>query len=61
LEGDHGRAPAPEKTRRTQATFLPEPSPVEAAVAALDIDALTPLEAIQKLYELRALTARGGP
>jgi len=30
------------------------PSAVEEALAALDVDGLTPLEAIQKLYELRA-------
>ena len=38
-----------------------EPSAVEAALAAIEIDELTPLEAIQRLYELRALAnARGG-
>ncbi len=31
------------------------PAPVETALAAIDVDGLTPLEAIQKLYELRAL------
>jgi DNA mismatch repair protein MutS len=31
------------------------PSPVETALAGIDVDGLTPLEAIQKLYELRAL------
>ncbi|MGI8927024.1 MAG: DNA mismatch repair protein MutS [Tepidiformaceae bacterium] len=36
------------------------PSPAEAALTALDIDGLTPIEAIQKLYELRAL-ARARP
>jgi DNA mismatch repair protein MutS len=35
------------------------PSPLEAEVAKLDIDGMTPIEAIQKLYELRA-TARAG-
>ncbi|MBA4178959.1 MAG: DNA mismatch repair protein MutS [Anaerolinea sp.] len=33
------------------------PSPVEEALAKLDVDGLTPIEAIQKLYELRALIA----
>lgn len=35
------------------------PSPLEAEVARLDIDGMTPIEAIQKLYELRA-AARAG-
>lgn len=34
--------------------FPPEPSPVEAILAEIDIDGMTPIEAIQKLYELRA-------
>jgi DNA mismatch repair protein MutS len=34
--------------------LAPEPSPIEAELAALDLDAMTPLEALQKLYELRA-------
>ena len=40
-----------------QPSFL-EPSPVELSVRALDVDALTPLEAIQKLYELKAMAAK---
>ncbi len=36
--------------------FAPSgPSPLEAAMRAIDPDGLTPIEAIQKLYELRAL------
>ncbi|MEO6044690.1 MAG: DNA mismatch repair protein MutS [Tepidiformaceae bacterium] len=31
------------------------PSPADEALAKLDVDSLTPIEAIQKLYELRAL------
>lgn len=31
-----------------------EPSPLEEELATLDLDAMTPLEALQKLYELRA-------
>ena len=31
------------------------PSPADEALAKLDVDGLTPIEAIQKLYELRAL------
>jgi len=37
------------------------PSPVEETLAHLDVDGLTPIEAIQKLYELRAAArGRGG-
>jgi DNA mismatch repair protein MutS len=35
------------------------PSPLESALARMDIDGMTPIEAIQKLYELRA-EARSG-
>jgi DNA mismatch repair protein MutS len=38
-----------------QASFLDGPSPLEQAVGAIDPDGMTPIEAIQKLYELRAL------
>ncbi len=34
--------------------LVPEPSPIETELASLDLDAMTPLEALQKLYELRA-------
>ncbi len=37
------------------ALFAPPPSAVEEALKAIDPDGLTPIEAIQKLYELRAL------
>jgi DNA mismatch repair protein MutS len=49
----NGRSPA-------QPSFF-EPSAVERSVRDLDIDALTPLEAIQTLYELKALAAKGNP
>jgi len=35
------------------------PSPVEDELARLDIDGMTPIEAIQKLYELRAASRHG--
>jgi DNA mismatch repair protein MutS len=38
-----------------QPSFFAGPSPVEAELKRIDPDALTPLEAIQRLYELRAL------
>jgi DNA mismatch repair protein MutS len=36
-----------------------EPSPVEAALAAVDPDALSPREALDALYRLKALAQRG--
>ena len=36
------------------ALFPPEPSPLEGDLRDLDVDGMTPIEAIQKLYELRA-------
>jgi len=46
-----------------QASLFGEPSRVEAALRAMDIDGMTPIEAIQKLYELRAAAqpASGAP
>ncbi|MEX2598713.1 MAG: DNA mismatch repair protein MutS, partial [Dehalococcoidia bacterium] len=38
----------------------PEPSPVLEALRALDVNTLTPLEALNKLYELRKLTEGEG-
>ncbi len=38
-----------------QPTLFGGPSPSDEALGALDIDGMTPIEAIQKLYELRAL------
>ncbi len=43
-----------------QLSLLGAPSEVEETLAAVDVDSLTPIEAIQKLYELRALV-RGAP
>ncbi|MGK2965077.1 MAG: DNA mismatch repair protein MutS [Tepidiformaceae bacterium] len=60
-----GSRPAPGATvapatngHAPQLTFFAK-SEVEEAVAALDVDGLTPIEAIQKLYELRALARAG--
>lgn len=38
-----------------QPTLFAVPSPVEDELRALDVDGITPIEAIQKLYELRRL------
>jgi DNA mismatch repair protein MutS len=54
--GANGKGPP-----TAQGSFFAEPSRVEDALSAVDPDALTPLEAIQQLYELRAMLpgARG--
>jgi DNA mismatch repair protein MutS len=62
LEELEGARVAPPRSRPNgqddlQGSFFAEPSAVEAAVATLDPDGLTPIEAIQKLYELRSLVA----
>jgi DNA mismatch repair protein MutS len=38
-----------------QPSLFAGPSPVDGALRALDIDGITPIEAIQKLYELKAV------
>ena len=43
-------------TPRLQASFLSGPSEVDAALGRIDPDGLTPLEAMQRLYELKALS-----
>jgi len=55
--GSRGRTPAPAPQL---ALFQPlaEPSEVERELAALDPDAMTPLQALTKLYELRAKLPR---
>ena len=42
-----------------QPSLFGGPSPFESELARMDIDGMTPIEAIQKLYELRA-AARSG-
>ncbi len=41
------------------ATLPTEPSPVDAALAAIDPDALSPREALDALYRLKSLASRG--
>ena len=43
-----------------QASFFGGRSAVEDALAGIDVDGLSPLEAIQKLYELKALSKGAG-
>jgi DNA mismatch repair protein MutS len=42
-----------------EASAAPEPSPVDAALARIDPDALTPREALDALYRLKTLAGRG--
>jgi len=57
LEGDSRTAKPLSKKRRREAaqqlTFLPPRSPLMAELEKLDLDAMTPLEALNKLYELK--------
>jgi DNA mismatch repair protein MutS len=43
-----------------QLTLFAPPSPVVAAIRALDVESLSPLEALTKLYELRQLADENG-
>ena len=55
LETD-GRAAGPKKKSQEPASQMPlfgEKSEVEKDIAGLDIDGMTPLEALNKLYELK--------
>ncbi len=57
LEGDSRTAKPLSKKRRREAaqqlTFLPPKSPLLEELEKLDLDAMTPLEALNKLYELK--------
>ena len=52
------RAAAPDPAPALQMTFFGQPEPALDALKALDVEALSPLEAITKLFELKRL-ARG--
>jgi DNA mismatch repair protein MutS len=56
------RAPGPGRSVRaaTAGQCTPEPSAVEAALAAIDPDALSPREALEALYELKRRSADPG-
>ena len=43
------------KTRAKQLSLLPEESPLSEELKKIDVDALSPLEAITKLYELKRI------
>ncbi|MCK9520624.1 MAG: DNA mismatch repair protein MutS, partial [Dehalococcoidia bacterium] len=58
LEATRPAPGLPQATPNGHAALQPAlfgPSPVEEAIGALDVDGITPIEAIQKLYELKAL------
>ncbi|MGB2827988.1 MAG: DNA mismatch repair protein MutS [Dehalococcoidales bacterium] len=63
LEGDSRTAKPLSKKRRQetaqQLTFLEQKSPVTEELEKLDLDALTPLEALNKLYELKKKVEEG--
>jgi DNA mismatch repair protein MutS len=65
LEGDSSRKAGTAKRWRKkevaqQLTFLEQKSPVIEELEKLDIDSLTPLEALTKLYELQKKAKEGG-
>lgn len=53
LEADAIASAAPKQAAALQPPLLPPSEPFVDEVAALEPDALTPLEALQRLYELR--------
>ena len=48
--------PAPEPVAMQLTLFSP-PHPVVTAIEALEVEAMSPLEALTKLYELKRMTA----
>ena len=52
--------PLPEACAMQLTLFAP-PSPAVEALQSLDVDSLTPLEALNRLYELKRLAGDGGP
>jgi DNA mismatch repair protein MutS len=63
LEGDSRTTRPVSKKRRLpaaqQLTFLPPKSPLMEELEKLDLDAMTPLEALNKLYELKKRVGEG--
>ena len=50
---------APEPLNGLQLTFLDQPQPAIERLKALDVESLSPLEAITVLFELKSLTREG--
>ena len=62
LESDRGRKGVPERMHKPQPQQLPlfsPPSPILDQLLELDIDSMTPLEALNKLYELKQKAKEG--
>jgi DNA mismatch repair protein MutS len=54
-------SPAPEQASQIQLTMFGETSPVVEELKALDVESLSPLEAITKLYELKGKATGDSP
>jgi DNA mismatch repair protein MutS len=54
LEASGGRAVRLEAASAAQLALFPESSPLLGELAALDLNTLTPLEALSKLFEWQA-------
>jgi DNA mismatch repair protein MutS len=57
--GKHIQSPQPRREESAQLSLFVERDPVLDALKALDVNSLSPLEALTKLYELQKL-AKGG-
>ncbi|MDZ7726801.1 MAG: DNA mismatch repair protein MutS [Dehalococcoidia bacterium] len=57
--GGHASANGHATSGLQPALFAPEPNPIDDELRDLDVDGMTPIEAIQKLYELRARAKAG--
>ncbi|HEX3302283.1 MAG TPA: hypothetical protein VHR64_05330, partial [Thermomicrobiales bacterium] len=55
LESTKSDSPRRTKEPVAQLRFIEEPNPALDRLAALDVDHLTPVEAITRLYELKSL------
>jgi DNA mismatch repair protein MutS len=57
--GKHIQSPQPKREESAQLSLFVERDPVLDALKALDVNSLSPLEALTKLYELQKLAKRG--
>jgi DNA mismatch repair protein MutS len=53
------RRPVPESLPGMQLTFLDQPNPVVERLGSLDVEAMSPLEALTTLFELKRLAGDG--
>jgi DNA mismatch repair protein MutS len=61
LENADGRAKKPEPDSRKQLALFPHASPLLDELRQLDVNALTPLQALQRLYDWQQRFADGVP